>query len=142
MDAFINQKDKWIQRVNIVSAVETSRNSASSEQYTKGCLYKIKDKEGETRGYLFGTIHKIREDHPPMHPKIFKSLEKCKHLFTEISEKSFSNHGITMFGSIEYILISHGSSLGITNVALESEQASEAAAREKRQLQERKGQFF
>lgn len=130
-----------------MSAVETSgsllaQNIASSEQYTKGFLYKIKDQEGKTRGYLFGTIHKIREDHPAMHPKIFESLGKCKHLFTEISEEIFSNHGMSMSGSIEAILISRGNELRIPNVALESEQALKAAEREKRQPQERRGQAF
>jgi uncharacterized protein YbaP (TraB family) len=65
---------------------DVSLKQASSEEFTKGYLYKIKNSLGKTQGYLFGTIHKLdSERHLKLHPKIFKYLEKCGALFLEIN---------------------------------------------------------
>ncbi len=58
-------------------------------EFTKGFLYKIKNDENQTVGYLFGTIHNLDlERLSALHPKIFKSLDKCKSIFFEFHIRS------------------------------------------------------
>lgn len=113
-----------------------SQDNHLNQQYTRGYLYKVKDEAGRTKAYLFGTIHKIHPDHPPLHPKIFKSLAKCKILFTEIkltmlkeeSDSDLENqHIMTLKDSVEYIHISQANKLGIENLGLETEESKNEA---------------
>ena len=56
----------------------------STEEQAKGFLWKIKNGEGRTFGYLCGTIHGIPSGYPPLHDNIYKSLSKSQTLYEEI----------------------------------------------------------
>jgi uncharacterized protein YbaP (TraB family) len=63
-----------------------SLKQALGNEFTKGYLYKIKNPQGKTRGYLFGTIHDLDSERLlKLHPKIFKYIEKCGSIFLEIN---------------------------------------------------------
>jgi hypothetical protein len=63
--------------------------------------YKIKNSEGKTHGYLFGTIHELEQKALlSLHPKIFSCLEKCKSLFVEMNFYDFQRLSSEMKNNI------------------------------------------
>ncbi len=65
-------------------------------QYAKGHLYKIKNKQDETIGYLCSTIHFVPQlNNLTLHPKIFSVCPKVPLLPSKLTEQRrlFLKHG-------------------------------------------------
>lgn len=71
-----------------------SQTNQPTEKTGNGFLYKIKNSNNQTMGYLFGTIHEVPSN-LSLHKKIIKSLEHSKKLFLErnlLDEETLVEH--------------------------------------------------
>jgi len=94
---------------NNMLSLSTSNNYQNNNQLSKdvlkGFLYKIKNEQNQTIGYLFGTMHKFSnetEHQFTLHDKVFKSLAHCQTLFVErniFDEKTLVEHLRSQEGS-------------------------------------------
>lgn len=60
-------------------------------QAIKGYFYKIKDSDGITRGYLFGTVHLLNQSVMTLNERINKAITKSNRVFLETAEHEALN---------------------------------------------------
>lgn len=90
--------DKWSKFVsrkakNGFRAVANMLKGRESD-YANGILYRIRDENGQTRGYLLGTMHVATEQNLALNPKIKSCIEKCSSVSFEMVGGQFPEGSI------------------------------------------------